>query len=178
LFNLWPLIGGLKLKTTLESSLSCERLKELLTYAPDSGLFHWRFTRGPVVAGAVAGTIDKSGYVQIRIDGRFFRAHRLAWLYIHDSWPSLHIDHIDGDKSNNKIANLRNVCHQINQQNQSRAHKKSATGLMGVSRNGNRWMARIKLNGKTTYISNHETPEEAHEAYKASKRVLHPGCTL
>jgi hypothetical protein len=95
--------------------LTAEYLRQLLSYDPDTGLFRWRVQlgfRGKV--GAVAGTTHSKGYRQIRIDGRIYRAHRLAWLYIHGEWPSGGLDHIDGNPANNAIANLRPATQQQN----------------------------------------------------------------
>src|SRR4051812_40825019 len=100
-----------------------ERLKQVLVYSPESGLFTRR--------GRVAGTTYR-GRINIFIDYRGYLAHRLAWLYVHGRWPIGDIDHIDGNASNNAISNLREVSRSVNMQNQRRARSDSRTGLLGV----------------------------------------------
>lgn len=96
----------------LLADLPRERLLEVLSYDPGTGIFHWR--PGTRREGFVAGTIVSEGYISIGIDRRCYKAHRLAWLYFHGIWPSAVVDHIDGDTSNNRIENLRDVTHAQN----------------------------------------------------------------
>ena len=114
----------------------------------------------------------------ISIDNRIYPAHRLAWLYTFGVWPSHHIDHIDGNKWNNRLANLRDVTRAVNMQNQKNAQSNNQSGLAGAMKNGNGWMARIRTNGNTKYLGTFPTVFQAHEAYLAAKRELHEGCTL
>lgn len=86
--------------------LTVERLRELLDYDPETGVFRWKEPRRKCRVGEVAGSLRKDGYVKIQVDGRFYQAHRLAWLCVYGVWPSA-IDHIDGNRANNAIANLR-----------------------------------------------------------------------
>jgi len=88
--------------------------------------------------------------------------------------PDGDIDHIDGDRSNNKLSNLRIVTRAENMQNQRKAKGNSRIGLLGVSANKGRWMARIKRNGVMRHIGTFDTPQQAHAAYIAEKRVFHP----
>ena len=85
------------------STLSAERLKELLHYDPDTGVFTRRVSRGPARAGSVAGADTRDGYRKIHLDYKFYLMHRLAWLYTHGEFPTEFIDHIDGDRANNRI---------------------------------------------------------------------------
>src|ERR1019366_3461065 len=87
--------------------LTVQRLKELLSYDRNTGKFIRLKTRGPYVAGSVAGTVSDLGYRSIFIDGRIYKEHRLVWLYITDKWPAWEIDHINRDPSDNRIENLR-----------------------------------------------------------------------
>jgi hypothetical protein len=88
--------------------LNKERLDELLDYSPDSGLFTWKVNRrGKAKSGCIAGSKNGQGYILIKIDGKFYFAHRLAWLVTHGTFPINMIDHIDGNRENNKINNLR-----------------------------------------------------------------------
>ena len=92
-----------------EASLTAARLRELLHYNPDDGLFRWRVAGPKRVVGAPAGSRQRIGYIVIRVDGRLHYAHRLAWLHTTGAWPAASIDHIDGDKGNNRWVNLRLV---------------------------------------------------------------------
>ena len=159
--------------------ISADRLRELLTYDADTGLFTRLVqTCNRVKVGDVAGRTDSHGYRQISVLGRKILAHRLAWLYIHGTWPSDQIDHINGVRSDNRIANLRDTSNAINRQNERRARSNNQHGFMGVSTHGTRWKAKIGVDGNPRYIGSYDTPELAHAAYIEAKRLLHPGCTI
>jgi hypothetical protein len=94
------------------STITAERLRQLLHYDPERGVFTWlsrpaERSWNTRFAGTRAGTINGLGYVVIGILGRRYKAHRLAWLYVHGEWPGRELDHINCDKSDNRIANLR-----------------------------------------------------------------------
>jgi len=163
------------------TKLTAQRLRELLHYSPDTGVFTWRVSRGGAVcAGDSAGYGNGAGYRKIYIDGGQYMAHRLAWLYTHGSWPSGVIDHRDGDRSNNAIANIRDVSICVNNQNQKRAHSSNRScGLLGVTRDSaGMWQARIRVDGKRRYLGTFKDQEQAGAAYIAAKRLLHAGCTI
>ncbi len=159
--------------------LTQDRLRELLHYDPDTGVFTNRVKRSrKTIAGAVAGCLSR-GRVVIRLDGRLHLAHRLAWLYVHGRWPSMDVDHIDGNAQNNRLHNLRDVPHQVNIQNQRRARADNTVGLLGVSKRGGKFLAQIAdKDGGRPRIGAFATPEEAHAAYLEAKRRLHEGCTI
>lgn len=162
------------------ADLTAERLRELLDYNPITGIFT-KPTTSTYIGYRVqsVGSIAKNGYVIICLDGGRHRAHRLAWLHTHGEWPKDQIDHIDGNRSNNAIANLRDVTNAINGQNIRTANHDSISGLLGVCKAPRgRWIASISINRKSTYLGIYSTPELAHEAYLAAKRTMHPGCTL
>lgn len=102
-------------------------------------------------------------------------AHRLAWLYMTGEWPRQEIDHIDGDRANNKWLNLRDVDHATNMQNRRVAQSNNVGGFLGVSRRAE--SIHIAYVG-TKYIGSFRTPEEAHAAYVQRKRAAHDGCTI
>jgi hypothetical protein len=161
------------------SNLTAERLRELLHYDPETGIFMWREPGKKRVAGRPAGSVDTAGYRLIRLDGKLFRANRLAWLHTHGRWPDGHIDHISGDVSDDRIANLRDATRSVNAQNMRQASSKNATGFLGVSVvRGRYYAARIAVDGKPRHIGCFDTPEAAHAAYIEAKRRLHPGNTL
>ncbi len=162
--------------------LTAEHLRDLLSYDADTGHFVWKVTVAQgVKAGRVAGSTSVWGYRTIQVLGRSYRAHRLAWLYVYGEWPSAYIDHINGNRSDNRIANLRDVPRNVNAQNQRRPQKNNKCGLLGVSwhSQARKWVAQIQRpSGGKKCLGLFETPEAAHEAYLATKRQMHEGCTL
>ena len=161
-------------------NLTAARLRELLSYDENTGIFIWQVSTGRVKPGTVAGN-PNHGHVRLQIDGSEYWAHRLAWLYVYGVWPTQQIDHINGIRSDNRILNLRDVSHSANQQNQRRPQSDNKTSsYLKVSRRtrSNRWRATITVNGKQKDIGLFDTEIEAHEAYKVQKRILHPGCTI
>lgn len=160
-------------------NLTAHRLRELLAYDPDTGLFTRRVRTGrTVVVGSVAGNVNPRGYVSISVDAKLYLAHRLAWLYINGSWPTGQIDHINGVRSDNRAANLRVVDQIKNSQNMRRPGSRNTSGFLGVSKRRGRWRAIIRFDGKTKQIGTFDSPQEASEAYLAAKRVAHAGCTI
>ena len=155
-----------------------QRLRELLDYDAETGRFVWRQANKRVKAGTVAGYVGNDGYVRIRASGTRFLAHRLAWFYVHGTWPAGEIDHINGDRSDNRIANLRDVSRLTNRQNMRRAQADNRSGLLGVSLTNNRCKASIRSGGKNHHLGYFASPEAAHAAYVAAKRQTHEGCTL
>lgn len=159
-------------------SLTQDRLRELVSYDPDTGIFVWRKSRGPVAAGDSANSINALGYVQIQIDGYNYSGHRLAWLYVHGEWPNHTVDHMNGKRSDNRIANLRDVEHQVNLQNQRRASSSNKHGVLGVSPSGNRWRAYLVVGQKQKHLGCFSTKEEAYEAHLAGRREYMVGSLL
>ena len=125
-----------------------------------------------------AGSPRKNGYIYILIEGRQLLAHRLAWHVMHGEWPAGHIDHIDGNPSNNAIANLRDVDRAGNMQNRRRPRFGSATQLIGVSPHGERFRASICLNRKQIHLGVFDSAEQAHAAYLTAKRSIHSTCSI
>jgi hypothetical protein len=160
------------------TELTQERLKKLLSYDPDTGVFIWlvRPSHSHVHVGDLAGTKDPSGYIYIKISGKRYFAHRLAWLYVYGEWPRHNIDHKDGIGDNNRIANLRDVTQSINAQNIKKANADSKTGVLGVTRyKGGKYRALIMINGRNKHLGLFDTAEQAHNAYLETKRIYHAG---
>ena len=158
--------------------LTQARLKELLHYDPDTGVFTRLVrTSNSVKIGDVAGTASH-GYIILRIGGKFYRAHRLAWVYTYGTWPKSDVDHINGLRGDNRIVNLRDVTHSENMHNQKSANAGNAHGHMGVTRSGRKWVARIGLHGKSIYLGTFATAALAAEAYRTAKPAYHPTAPL
>jgi len=157
--------------------LTQERLKELLDYDPETGLFTWKkVTSNRTKVGDVCRCISKNKYVVIRIDGDLYYGHRLAWLYTTGSFPEDMIDHFDGDRQNNRFANLR--CADAKTNIENRRTSSAMSGMLGVYPSKKRWTTKIAAGGKKTYLGLFKTKEEAHNAYIEAKRKLHKGNTL
>ena len=152
--------------------------RKRLCYDSDTGLFTWCVSGPGVAVGKLAGTESSHGYLYIRLDRKSHRAHRLAWFLVHGEWPNGEIDHIDGNRLNNRIENLRVVDRAGNSQNKSRAQANNRScGLLGVTWNKQhqRWQAKLMANKVRYHVGSFDTPEEAHAAYMAAKARLHIG---
>ncbi len=154
-----------------------ERLKELLSYDPETGIMKWKVNKGAVRAGQIAGNATR-GYLQLTVDQHSTFLHRFIWLYVYGKWPDGNIDHIDGNRLNNRIFNLRDVSQAMNIQNERKPRKNNKSGFLGVKASRGLWKAEISINGKTKFIGRFKTPEEAHFAYIEEKRRVHPGFML
>lgn len=158
--------------TIKQNGMTAERLKELLTYDPVSGVFRWRVGRGRQRASSIAGTISvrKNGraYVRINISGKIYSAHRLAFLFMTGVWPPNEVDHARGDGTDNSWANLRLATKAQNQGNR-RKSRNNTTGFKSVSVRANgRFYAYIMVNGKQKHLGYFDSPELAHAAYCAA----------
>jgi len=161
------------------SVLTAERLRKKLDYDPATGLFSRVInTRTDGRKRIPVGTVHVTGYVVIRVDYKLYKAHRLAWLYVHGEFPVGEIDHINCIPTDNRIANLRDVSRRMNQENHRTARSDNRCGVIGVNKRGGSYRARVRLNGKFMVIGSFQTPELALEAYTAVKREVHAGCTL
>lgn len=152
--------------------------KEYLKYNSDNGNFTWiKPTSKRVCIGTKAGTLDKDGYCVIKFNYKLYRAHRLAWFYMYDVWPSQQIDHIDGNKLNNSITNLRDVNSQTNMENIKNVGRSNTSGMLGVSfhKHKKKYMANIKVNKKTMYLGSFNKAEDAQSAYLKYKQQYHAG---
>ena len=171
-----------------KTDLTAQRLRELVHYDPETGQF-WKLPKSTARLNASAacmqlGCVNKHiGYVSVGVDKSHFYAHRLAWLYMVGELPKYEIDHINGIRTDNRFANLRDASRSLNAQNMRKANSANSTGFIGVTRYKrgtakNRFVATIKTNRVRKYIGIFDTPEEAHAAYVTEKRIQHAGCTL
>ena len=156
--------------------LTAEYVRSILDYDPATGVFKWKWREGVSkrinarFAGKVARSVDGKGYLQIRINKHLYRTHRLAWLYVHGEWPSEQIDHIDCDKLNNRIANLRLANNQENQRN-SGLQKNNTTGIKGVRwcMNRGKFRAEITVDYRTINLGSFDTLSAAAAAREAAE---------
>jgi len=157
---------------TYHRDLTQAMLKSILHYEPETGVFTWIVPphNHQRLIGTRAGC-HSTGYCMIRIDGKKHRAHGLAWLYVHGVMPVKHLDHKDGDPSNNAISNLREA---TVSQNIANARRKAFKELpKGVRRNGNGFTARITFGGKIRTLGTFPTSQEAAEAYLNAAVLLY-----
>jgi len=141
------------------------RLREVLDYDPKSGKFTWLITSGRAFVGQEAGTLC-NGYVRIKVEGRSYRAHRLAFLYMTGKIP-VQVDHKDMNRSNNSWGNLRDANNTLNNANRKK-QPNNTSGYKGVSwfSPRNKWRALITKNGKTKHLGLFNTAELAAQAYE------------
>lgn len=160
-----------------KSILTQALLRQLLTYDAETGDFRWNVNRtNGVKAGDLAGTVNRShGYVMICINDQRYRAHRLAWFYVHGDWPAFDLDHRDTDRTNNRMNNLRPTTDTMNTGN-SRRYRNNTSGYKGVHwhKTKKAWFAHIRVDGKLVQIGRFIDPESAHAAYVAAA-VAHFG---
>ena len=153
--------------------LTAGKLRELLHYDPETGIFTRKVRTSPrVKAGDIAGSQGGGGYLLIRVCSRKYQAHRLAWLYVYGEWPEDQIDHINRDRADNRIANLREVTNKQNQQNASK-RSDNTSGYPGVSwyKLDSKWAAKIRHNQKLIHLGCYNAIEEAVAARKAAEKL-------
>jgi hypothetical protein len=169
-----------------------EYLKSILHYDPDSGVFTWKErkldsfktewagkTWNARFAEKEAGGVNSEGYIKILIKNKITSAHRLAVLYMTGRFPLHDTDHINGIRSDNRWKNIREVTNAQNMQNQIKARTNNkSTGLLGAYKIDGKFKASIFVNNKAKNLGFFDTAKEAHEAYIAAKRDLHPFSTL
>lgn len=157
--------------------LTAEFFRQRVDYNPETGVFVWKTNRYKSLVGSRLGTMTTKGYLIVRICGKNYLMHRLAFLHVLGHVPAM-VDHINGDKSDNRWANLRAITPQGNVQNIRRATKSNKLGVLGVRLHCGRFRAQIKHCGETIYLGRFDTPEGAHDAYIAAKRRIHVANTL
>ncbi|RZF66529.1 HNH endonuclease [Sphingomonas populi] len=149
----------------MENTTTTESLKQLLKYDPETGILIWRSN------AKIAGYLGSDGYLRIQCRYRKYRAHRVAWLLHYGEWPSMHLDHRDGDRSNNAITNLRVATPAQNSANTSRARRSDLP--RGVHRARERYIAVIEHQSKRYRLGRFDTPELASAAYRQAAQELH-----
>ena len=157
-----------------KQELTQERLKELLNYDSETGIFIWLERRGSTPKGSRAGAANTNGHIKIVVMGVAYLAHRLVWLYHSGMWPANEIDHVNGVRDDNRRCNLRECTHAENMQNR-RTPSNNKSGHIGVSWSSaaGKWAARIQSSGKTYNIGVFSSVEDAASAYREAKAIMH-----
>lgn len=148
-----------------------QRLTADLRYNAETGHFTRLVSNQGARAGSIAGAVGERGYIRIRVDGRLYYAHRLAWLYVHGEWPNEDIDHINCNPTDNRISNLRLCTRPQNGANRT-ANKNNALGIKGVKVVGKKFRAEISYGSKTTHLGYFSDAETAREAYRKAATEL------
>jgi hypothetical protein len=153
--------------------LSIEALRAVVAYDHSTGQVVWIARSGKKSRiGQPVGSAHSQGYREASILGHRLFVHRVVWALMTGAWPVGLIDHINGDRADNRWSNLRLATPQMNSANMRR-RPNNRSGFKGVvrGRNGEKWLAFIHVSGKTQYLGTHKTPEEAHQTYlEAAKR--------
>lgn len=157
----------------MAQELTQERLKECLSYNPATGLFTWLVQRGPRRPGDTASAKDRDGYVTIRLDGRNYFAHRLAWFYMTGEWPAADIDHRELDPDDNRWDSLRECSRSQNMAN-TRRRCTNTSGVKGVywCKQQRKWRVRIKQNYKYVHLGMFDDISDAAQAYLRAAEAI------
>ncbi len=146
-------------------------LKELYFYNPINGLLYWKKSGRGRFIGKVAGTIDYDGYVRVQFEKKAYKAHRLAWMFMYGEFPENNIDHINGDKADNRILNLRDVGQDCNSKN-SKKSALNTSGTTGVTwdKNRKKWIAQIKVDYKNKHLGRYNNKKDAIQVRKEAEK--------
>ena len=155
----------------LKATITAEWVREHIVYVPETGVFLWRKPGQGRTMNRVLGTKNWDGYTVIKVNQVSCYAHRVAWLYVHGEWPKGHLDHIDRNRANNAISNLRLATASQNAARRPIAHKIAPS--RGVFPQGPGFVARIHHAGKRHYLGYFSTLEAAKAAYDAKAKEIH-----
>lgn len=158
-----------------------KELLEIIAYEKDIGLFTWKRKKYKShLIGKNAGCKKKTGYIEIDINKKTYRAHRLAIFYCTGNWPKNDVDHINGIRNDNRLSNLREATRSENLTNQRKCHKDSKTGVLGVtySKHEKKYRATICINYKVKALGSFKRKEDASNAYLSAKRDIHSFNTI
>ncbi len=165
--------------------LDVSELRAVLAYDAETGHFlrrvrlAQRHAMGDRADFEITGG-PMTGYRRVGLFGARYLAHRLAWFYVHGEWPKHEIDHINCQRGDNRIVNLRDVPKRVNLQNRRKPRSDNKSGFLGVHLHPEtgKWRSRVQLGNRFIDLGLHHKPEDAHQAYIKAKRQLHEGCTL
>jgi len=148
-------------------------LHEMLDYNKDSGVFVWKVRSAQKIrVGDIAGTVNAKGYVGIKLFGKRYLAHRLAWMYINGEFPDSFIDHANTVRTDNRIDNLRLSTHQENKRN-GKLYKNNTSGFRGVAFKQNAWVGSLEVGDRRVYVGRFKTAAEASAAVEKQAEKIH-----
>ena len=162
------------------STLTFEVVREFFSYDPASGLMVWAKRpshQKTQLLGREVGSVNMYGYRQFIFRGKNLLTHRIAWLYMTGEWPQSTIDHINGDRLDNRFSNLRLGTPSIQSQNVYVGPTEGKHGYTGVSwsKRNKKWVSRIRVMDQRHELGSFDSPYEAHLAYVDAKKQMHPG---
>lgn len=151
--------------------MDLSEIKQYLEYNPDTGFFRWiKKLSNNSKNDWQKGNQRPDGYTYLRILGKQFLCHRLAWLFTYGEFPESFLDHINEVKNDNRISNLRLTDKSLNGLNTKKKHKDSLSEYKGVSQTpSGKWMSKVCVNTKQIYLGSFKTPEEAYKKYLEEK---------
>ena len=125
------------------------KLLNMLDYNPETGIFVWKepSKHSRHLKGKQAGSMNDRGYIRVKLLNKDYKAHRLAWYYVHSEWPPQQIDHINRNRSDNRICNLRLATPSLNSFNKT-PHRLSSSGVRGVFKHGTKYIAYVGRNAR------------------------------
>lgn len=149
-------------------------ISDWLHYDPETGFCYWKNRTGKQrhLNDKPAGSQQKSGYLHIVLDGKYYYVHRIAWLLATGIWPDRNIDHINGNKADNRWCNLR-LANQSQNVANSKKSKANTSGFKGViwSKQHKSWLAQIMIRRKHIHLGSYATPEAASKAYQVAAKL-------
>lgn len=155
--------------------ITAEEARQLFHYNPETGDLTWKVSLNPrAPVGHVVRAPDNNGYYRVKVRGKLYKAHRVIWLRTYGWWPKEHIDHINGDRADNRLCNLREATNAENLRNCA-AYANNTSGYKGVTwdKRANKWKGQIMVGGKSRHLGYFASPEEAHAAYcKAAEELF------
>jgi hypothetical protein len=154
--------------------MTADEARRRFEYDPETGTLRWKIRAARnVKVGDITGNKTSTGYLQVRWNYKNLLVHRVVWLMVHGEWPVEEIDHINGDRTDNRIVNLRRASRRQNGQNLKRHREGRLPGTKRFKQNmKNPWEARISIGGKYKYLGLFTTEQEAHKAYLAALSEL------
>jgi len=157
-----------------KGEITRDMIEQAYTYDPKTGAFTRNFSEGGEKAGAQAGCVNTQGYISLGYRKKHLLAHRVAYLFMEGKWPEKEVDHIDGDRKNNKWANLREATGSENGFN-TRLRKDNKTGVKGIRiyNNGTQYVSYIRAHHKTHYIGCYRDLKAAEKATREARQELH-----
>lgn len=154
--------------------LPIEYLHKVFSCDPERGELRWKTHSPRAPAGSLVGTLNTEGYIVVGHKGKQYRAHRIVWAMYYGAWPEVDIDHINMDKTDNRICNLRLCDDSRNQFNVTKRDGPFSSTYKGVGLHKGRWRARIRPgDGTRIELGHFATEEEAAEAYREAALKYH-----